>query len=71
MTPSQKSPTPAIVHQPGAPLYDRVVTGTLHSVKKPIPVAGYRLLPPRLKAQLPAASELKQVVAQVELPDEK
>jgi hypothetical protein len=50
---------------------ETVVEYTLQSVKKPIAVAGYRLLPPRLKAQLPNASELKKVVAQVEVPDEK
>ncbi len=48
-----------------------VVEYTLHQARKPVAVAEYRLLPPRLKAQLPDASQLKQVVAQVEVPDER
>jgi predicted nuclease of restriction endonuclease-like (RecB) superfamily len=48
-----------------------VVEYMLRDAKKPIAVAEYRLLPPRLKAQLPNASTLRQVVAQVEMPDEK
>ena len=48
-----------------------VVEYTLRDAKKPIAVAGYRLLPPKLKAQLPDANQLKQVVAQVEVPREK
>ena len=35
-----------------------------------IAVAEYRLLPPRLNAQLPAPRQPKQVVAQVEVPNE-
>ena len=46
-----------------------VVEYTLRDARKPIGVAEYRLLPPALKAQLPDASKLKQVVAQVEVPD--
>jgi predicted nuclease of restriction endonuclease-like (RecB) superfamily len=48
-----------------------VVEYTLRDTRKPIGVAEYRLLPPALKAQLPEASKLKQVVAQVEVPDAK
>jgi len=48
-----------------------VVEYMLRDTKKQIAVAEYRLLPPRLKAQLPNASTLRQVVAQVEMPDEK
>ena len=40
-----------------------VVEYTLRDTKSPIGVAEYRLLPPSLKAQLPEASKLKQVVA--------
>lgn len=40
-----------------------VVEYTLHQASKPVAVAGYRLLPPSLKAQLPNASQLKDVVA--------
>lgn len=47
-----------------------VVEYTLRDAKKPVAVAEYRLLPPKLKAQLPDANQLKQVVAQVEVPDE-
>ncbi len=47
-----------------------VVEYTLHQARKPVAVAGYRLLPPKLKAQLPDASQLKQIVAEVEVPDE-
>jgi predicted nuclease of restriction endonuclease-like (RecB) superfamily len=45
-----------------------VVEYTLHHATKPIAVAGYRLLPPELKAQLPDARRLEQVVAQVKMP---
>jgi predicted nuclease of restriction endonuclease-like (RecB) superfamily len=48
-----------------------VVEYTLRDAKKPIGVAEYRLLPPALKAQLPEASQLKQIVARVEVPHEK
>ncbi len=48
-----------------------VVEYTLHQARKPVAVAEYRLLPPKLKAQLPDASRLKQIVAQVEVPDDK
>jgi predicted nuclease of restriction endonuclease-like (RecB) superfamily len=48
-----------------------VVEYTLRDARKPIGVAEYRLLPLALKKQLPEASKLKQVVAQVEVPDEK
>jgi len=40
-----------------------VVEYTLHQARKPVAVAEYRLLPPKLKAQLPDAAQLKQVVA--------
>lgn len=40
-----------------------VVEYTLHQARKPVAVAEYRLLPPKLKAQLPDAKKLKQVVA--------
>ncbi len=46
-----------------------VVEYTLRDSKKPIAVAEYRLLPPKLKDQLPAARKLQQVVANVEVPD--
>ena len=48
-----------------------VVEYTLRDAKKPIAVAEYRLLPPKLKAQLPDARQLKEVVAEVEVPNEK
>jgi predicted nuclease of restriction endonuclease-like (RecB) superfamily len=48
-----------------------VVEYTLRDAKKPIAVAEYRLLPPALKALLPEASQLKQVVSDVEVTDEK
>ncbi len=48
-----------------------VVEYTLRDAKKPIAVAEYRLLPPKLKAQLPNASQLKQVVADGRMPNEK
>ena len=40
-----------------------VVEYTLRDAKSPIGVAEYRLLPPKLKAELPEASELKKLVA--------
>jgi predicted nuclease of restriction endonuclease-like (RecB) superfamily len=48
-----------------------VVEYTLRDAKKPIGVAEYRLLPPKFKAELPGAGELKQLVAETEIPDEK
>ena len=48
-----------------------VVEYTLRDSKKPVAVAEYRLLPPSLKDQLPDAKKLKQIVAQVEVPDDK
>jgi len=48
-----------------------VVEYTLRDAKSPVGVAEYRLLPAALKAQLPGANQIKQVVAQVELPHEK
>lgn len=47
-----------------------VVEYTLYNSAKPIAVAGYRLLPPKLRAQLPGARQLKQMVAQVEMSDD-
>lgn len=48
-----------------------VVEYTLRDARKPVAVAEYRLLPPKLKAQLPDANQLRQVVAQVGVPNEK
>ncbi len=48
-----------------------VVEYTLRDSKKPVAVAEYRLLPPKLKGQLPNARKLKQIVDQVEVPNEK
>jgi predicted nuclease of restriction endonuclease-like (RecB) superfamily len=48
-----------------------VVEYTLHQAKKPVAVAEYRLLPPRMKAMLPDAGELKKVLAEVEVTGEK
>jgi len=45
-----------------------VVEYTLPDAKSPIGVAEYRLLPPKLKAELPEAKELKQLVAETEVP---
>jgi len=47
-----------------------VVEYTLRDAKSPIGVAEYRLLPPRLKTQMPKADALKQLVAETEVPDE-
>ena len=44
-----------------------VVEYTLRDVKSPIGVAEYRLLPPKLKAELPEAKKLKQLVAETEV----
>src|SRR5882757_6337142 len=41
-----------------------VVEYTLRDAKSPIGVAEYRLLPPRLKAELPEAKQLKKLVAE-------
>jgi predicted nuclease of restriction endonuclease-like (RecB) superfamily len=41
-----------------------VVEYTLRDAKSPIGVAEYRLLPPKLKAELPETKELKKLVAQ-------
>ena len=48
-----------------------VVEYSLHQAQKPTAVAEYRLLPPKLKAQLPDARQLKQVVAEVDVPNER
>lgn len=48
-----------------------VVEYTLRDARKPIAVAEYRLLPPRLKAELPNARQLRKVVTEVEVPDER
>jgi predicted nuclease of restriction endonuclease-like (RecB) superfamily len=45
-----------------------VVEYTLRDAKSPVGVAEYRLLPPDLKAQLPNASDLKNVVARLDMP---
>ena len=45
-----------------------VVEYTLRDAKSPIVVAEYRLLPPRLKAELPETKELKQIVTETKLP---
>ncbi len=47
-----------------------VVEYTLRDAKSPIGVAEYRLLPPALKAQLPEASKLEQVVSRGKAPEE-
>jgi predicted nuclease of restriction endonuclease-like (RecB) superfamily len=47
-----------------------VVEYTLRDAKSPIRVAEYRLLPPRLKAELPEAKQLKKLVAETEAPNE-
>jgi predicted nuclease of restriction endonuclease-like (RecB) superfamily len=46
-----------------------VVEYTLRDAKSPIGVAEYRLLPPRLKAKLPEAKELKKLVAETNVPN--
>jgi predicted nuclease of restriction endonuclease-like (RecB) superfamily len=43
-----------------------VVEYTLRDAKSPIGVAEYRLLPPKLKAELPETKELKKLVAQTQ-----
>jgi predicted nuclease of restriction endonuclease-like (RecB) superfamily len=45
-----------------------IVEYTLRDAKSPIGVAEYRLLPPKLKAELPETKELKQIVTETELP---
>ena len=45
-----------------------VVEYTLRDAKSPIGVAEYRLLPPKLKAELPEIKELKQIVTETKLP---
>jgi predicted nuclease of restriction endonuclease-like (RecB) superfamily len=45
-----------------------VVEYTLRDAKSPIGVAEYRLLPPKLKAELPETKELKQIVTETKLP---
>jgi predicted nuclease of restriction endonuclease-like (RecB) superfamily len=45
-----------------------VVEYTLRDARSPIGVAEYRLLPPKLKAELPETKELKQIVTETELP---
>jgi predicted nuclease of restriction endonuclease-like (RecB) superfamily len=47
-----------------------VVEYTLRDAKSPIGVAEYRLLPPRLKAELPEAKQLKKLVAETKAPNE-
>jgi predicted nuclease of restriction endonuclease-like (RecB) superfamily len=47
-----------------------VVEYTLHDASQPTAVAEYRLLPPKIKAQLPNATQIKQAVAQVKLQHE-
>jgi len=42
-----------------------VVEYTLRDVKSPMGVAEYRLLPPKLKAELPAVSQIKDAVAEI------
>ena len=46
-----------------------VVEYTLRDAKSPIGVAEYRLLPPKLKAKLPAVSQLKDAVTGVDVAD--
>lgn len=43
---------------------------TLRDAKSPIGVAEYRLLPPKWKAELPKATQLKQLLARKEVPGE-
>ncbi len=45
-----------------------IVEYTLRDAKSPIGVAEYRLLPPKLKAELPETNELKQIVSETKLP---
>jgi predicted nuclease of restriction endonuclease-like (RecB) superfamily len=46
-----------------------VVEYTLRDAKSPMGVAEYRLLPPKLKTQLPPVSQLKDAVTGVDVPD--
>jgi predicted nuclease of restriction endonuclease-like (RecB) superfamily len=46
-----------------------VVEYTLRDAKSPMGVAEYRLLPPKLKAKLPAVSQLKDAVTGVDVAD--
>jgi hypothetical protein len=46
-----------------------VVEYTLRDAKSPIGVAEYRLLPPKLKAKLPAVRQLKDAVTGVDAAD--
>ncbi len=48
-----------------------VVEYTLNQARKPVAVAEYRLLPPRLKAQLPDERQFKRAVARLEVLDEQ
>src|SRR5262249_49129168 len=45
-----------------------VVEYTLRDAKSPIGVAEYRLLPPKLKAELPETKQLKKLVAETPQP---
>lgn len=47
-----------------------VVEYTLRDARSPIGVAEYRLLPSKLKADLPGAKQLKELVAKTEAPNE-
>lgn len=47
-----------------------VVEYTLRDAKSPIGVAEYRLLPPKWKAELPKATQLRQLLAHTEAPGE-
>jgi predicted nuclease of restriction endonuclease-like (RecB) superfamily len=47
-----------------------VVEYTLRDAKSPIGVAEYRLLPPKLKAKLPEAKQLKKLVAETDVPNQ-
>ena len=65
---SQDAPTIGIILCKGK--NQTVVEYTLRDAKSPIGVAEYRLLPPRLKAELPEAKQLKKLVAETEVPNE-
>ena len=63
----QDSPTIGIILCRGK--NKTVVEYTLRDAKSPIGVAEYRLLPPKLKAKLPAVSQLKDAVTAVDAAD--
>jgi hypothetical protein len=48
-----------------------VVEYTLRDAKSPIGIAEYRLLPARLKAKLPDAKQLKRLVAETDVNENR